>query len=198
MELSRSQPLQGLVSQLRIFEFILRALMHIKLESDIISITLKIKNKPWLVWLSGLSTGLWTKGSPVQFPVRAHAWVAGQVPSWEPRKATAHWCVSPSLPPSLSLSQNKQIKSKKIKNIKSLATVWVMDWKVARQKMREGSWSNLREGWCWLDLAGSRRAEVGRKIQWLRGEGRRSQNTNGPQGPPQQSTNLFFWFKGLA
>ena len=35
-----------------------------------------------LVWLSGLSTGLQTKGSPVQVPVRAHAWVVGQVPSW--------------------------------------------------------------------------------------------------------------------
>ena len=42
------------------------------------------KNKwlqPWLVWLSGLSAGLRIKGSLVQFPVRAHAWVAGQVPS---------------------------------------------------------------------------------------------------------------------
>ena len=36
---------------------------------------------PWLVWLSGLNAGLETKGSLVQFPVRAHAWVAGQVPS---------------------------------------------------------------------------------------------------------------------
>ena len=36
---------------------------------------------PWLVWLSGLSTGLQTKGLLVRFPVRAHAWVAGQVPS---------------------------------------------------------------------------------------------------------------------
>ena len=35
----------------------------------------------WLVWLSGLSAGLRTKESPVWFPVRAHAWVAGQVPS---------------------------------------------------------------------------------------------------------------------
>ena len=34
---------------------------------------------PWLVFLSGLS--LLTKGSLVVFPVRAHAWVAGQVPS---------------------------------------------------------------------------------------------------------------------
>ena len=37
--------------------------------------------EPWLVWLSGLSTGLWTKGLLVWFPVRAHAWVVGQVPS---------------------------------------------------------------------------------------------------------------------
>ena len=43
----------------------------------------EVKNykKPWLVWLSGLSTGLCIKGSPVQFPVRAHAWGSGQVPS---------------------------------------------------------------------------------------------------------------------
>ena len=36
---------------------------------------------PWPVWLSGLSDGLQTKGSLVRFPVRAHAWVMGQVPS---------------------------------------------------------------------------------------------------------------------
>ena len=36
---------------------------------------------PWLVWLSGLSTGLRTERSPVPFPVRTHAWVAGQVPN---------------------------------------------------------------------------------------------------------------------
>ena len=41
----------------------------------------KMYTLPWLVWLSGLSTGLWAKGSPVRFPVRAHAWVAGQVRS---------------------------------------------------------------------------------------------------------------------
>ena len=29
----------------------------------------------WLVWLSGLNAGLRTKGSPVGFPVGAHAWV---------------------------------------------------------------------------------------------------------------------------
>ena len=35
----------------------------------------------WLVWLSGLSASLQATGSLVQFPVRAHAWVEGQVPS---------------------------------------------------------------------------------------------------------------------
>ena len=37
--------------------------------------------QPWLVWLSGLKTGLQTERSPVLFLVRALAWVAGQVPS---------------------------------------------------------------------------------------------------------------------
>ena len=40
-----------------------------------------MKSVPWLVWLSGLSTGLQTEGLLVQFPARAHAWVAVQVPS---------------------------------------------------------------------------------------------------------------------
>ena len=34
-----------------------------------------------MVWLSGLSACLRIKGSLVRFPVRVHAWVAGQVPS---------------------------------------------------------------------------------------------------------------------
>ena len=36
---------------------------------------------PWLVWLRELSASLQTKERVVQFPVRAYAWVAGQVPS---------------------------------------------------------------------------------------------------------------------
>ena len=56
----------------------------------------KISEKePWLVWLSGLSTSLRIKGLPVPFPVRAHAWDAGE--------ATTYWCFSPSLSPSLPL-----------------------------------------------------------------------------------------------
>ena len=39
------------------------------------------KEGPWLVWFSGLSTGLQTKALWVRFPVRAHTWVAGHVPS---------------------------------------------------------------------------------------------------------------------
>ena len=41
----------------------------------------KEKKRSWLLWLSELSSDLQTKGSPVRFPVRAHAWVVGQVPS---------------------------------------------------------------------------------------------------------------------
>ena len=36
---------------------------------------------PRLVWLSELSAGLHTKGLPVRFPIQAHAWVVGYVPS---------------------------------------------------------------------------------------------------------------------
>ena len=34
----------------------------------------------WLVWLRGLVVCLRIKGSPFQLPVRAQAWVSGQVP----------------------------------------------------------------------------------------------------------------------
>ena len=42
--------------------------------------TIKSEAVLWLVWLSGLNAGLRTKGLLVPFPVRAHAWVACQVP----------------------------------------------------------------------------------------------------------------------
>ena len=41
--------------------------------------SIKSNIQPWLVWLSGLSAGLQTKGSLVRFLGRAHAWVAGQI-----------------------------------------------------------------------------------------------------------------------
>ena len=45
----------------------------------IASLIKNLLRRPWQVWLSGLSTGLWTKGSQVQFPVRAHGWVVGHI-----------------------------------------------------------------------------------------------------------------------
>ena len=42
---------------------------------------IKVNKQPWLVRLSGLSASLRTKQSPVRFSVRAHAWLAGQVPN---------------------------------------------------------------------------------------------------------------------
>ena len=67
---------------------------------------LKLQYSPQLVWLSGLSAGLQNKGWPIWFPVRTHAWVAGQVPS-RGRTRETHWCFSPSLSPSLPVSLKK-------------------------------------------------------------------------------------------
>ena len=61
----------------------------------------------WLVWLSTLSASLQTKRSPVQLPVRAHAWVVGV------REATygcisltsMFLCLSFSLPSPLSRNE---------------------------------------------------------------------------------------------
>ena len=69
------------------------------------------------MWLSGLSSSLQTKGLPVRFPLRAHAWVVSQVPIWG--RARDNYIVmvlslSFSLP-SL-LSKNKQINISFLKN----------------------------------------------------------------------------------
>ena len=62
---------------------------------------------PWLVWLSGLSSGLQTKGPLVGFPIRAQAWVAGQVgpPSRGRSRGNKLFLYLFSLP--FPLSQNK-------------------------------------------------------------------------------------------
>ena len=57
------------------------------------------------MWLSGLSAILQNKMSPVRFPVRAHAWLAGQVPSRGHRRGNHTLMIlslSFSLPPPLS------------------------------------------------------------------------------------------------
>ena len=84
---------------------------------------LKIKLPPLLVWLNGLSAGLWTQVSRVWFPVRAHGWVVGRVPSWG--HARGNLCISHtfmflslsfSLPSPLSKNKiNKIFKKIKIK-----------------------------------------------------------------------------------
>ena len=55
-----------------------------------------------LVWLSA---DLRTERSPVHFPVREHAWVAGQVPFWGCAKPTGRYFshTDVSLPPFYSL-----------------------------------------------------------------------------------------------
>ena len=65
--------------------------------------------QPWLVWLNGLNAALKTKRLLVQFPVKAHACVAGQVSCWGHVRGhcffLAQQCFSPSLP--LCLKINK-------------------------------------------------------------------------------------------
>ena len=60
---------------------------------------------PWLVRLSGFSAGLRTKGSLVRFPVRTHAWIVGQVPSYGRARGNHTPSLSLSLP--LFLKINK-------------------------------------------------------------------------------------------
>ena len=55
---------------------------YLLVSSCFLFLIIKKKFKPQLVWLSGLNASLWTKRSWVWFPAKAHAWVAGQVPSW--------------------------------------------------------------------------------------------------------------------
>ena len=56
---------------------------------------------PWLVRLSGLSASLQTERSLGRFPVRAHAWIAGQVPGWGHARSNQSiflWHIDISLP----------------------------------------------------------------------------------------------------
>ena len=85
---------------------------------------IKIERKqPWLVWLSGLSTGLQTERLLVQFPVRTHAWAVGQVPSWGRVRSTSSMfhSFSVSLPfPSLTNKFKSLLKKEMFKAVESL------------------------------------------------------------------------------
>ena len=76
---------------------------------------------PWLMWLCGLSSGLQTERSLVPFPVRAHAWVAGQVLGWVsvrgnrsmfPLRIEVSFLLFLPPFPSLSKNINKLLKNK--------------------------------------------------------------------------------------
>ena len=72
-----------------------------------------------------MSTGLQTKGSLVRFPVRPHAWVAGQVPSGRRARGNHIWMflsLSSSLPPPLFKNKqiNKILKKRKEQNLRSV------------------------------------------------------------------------------
>ena len=78
----------------------------------------KWNNMPWLVWLNGLSTGPQTKGSPIQFPIRARAWVVSQVPSrGHMRGNHTLMFLSLFLPPFPCLKIKKKKSLKKISGI---------------------------------------------------------------------------------
>ena len=68
------------------------------------------------MWLSGLSAGLSTERSPVRFPVGAHDWVVGRVPSWGCAKGVFLSHVDVSLPLFLLSPLPKKI-NKIFKNI---------------------------------------------------------------------------------
>ena len=89
-----------------------------------------IRKLALMLWLSGLSTGLQTKWSPVRFPVRAKASVAGQVPPLKACKrqpiivSLTHHCFSPSLPLPPSLKINKILKKKTLQHLLSYRQVF--------------------------------------------------------------------------
>ena len=79
--------------------------------------------EPWLVRFSGLSAGLRTKGSPVLYPVRAHAWVASQVPSkgyMRGNLTLMFLSLSFSLSYLLSKTEKNLLKIKKVRSTVSL------------------------------------------------------------------------------
>ena len=99
-------------------------LEFIQCHMSIISKKLHFKHilrQPWLVWPSYLGILPQSKRLPVRFLVRAHAWVAGSVPSrgmYERQPINvffSHWYFPPSFSLPSPLSKNKWIKS--FKNI---------------------------------------------------------------------------------
>ena len=84
---------------------------------------IKISSTPWLVWPSGLSTGLWTKGLLVQFPSGYMPGLWARSPIGGAQEATTHRCFSPFLSPSLPL----YLKTNKQTNKYFKSSRWIKD-----------------------------------------------------------------------
>ena len=100
---------------------------------------------------------LGTKVSSVQFPVGAHAWVAGQVPRGGMWQATIHWCFSSSLFLSLPLCLkiNKNLKKKKrikylgINLTKEVKRLYSENYKTLKKEIKEDTnkWKHIPCSW---------------------------------------------------
>ena len=69
----------------------------------------KMELWPWLGWLSGWGTSLQSERSPVQFPVREHAWIMSQVPGWRLARGNRSMFLPLSLMINKSWKMNKEI-----------------------------------------------------------------------------------------
>ena len=78
------------------------------------------------MWLSGLSADLQTKGPLVWFPIRAGAWIVGQVPSWGFERGT-HTFMFLSLYFSLPFSKNKYLPTYIHSYIHTYTQIYVYD-----------------------------------------------------------------------
>ena len=70
-----------------------------------------------------IERGLQTKWLPVQFPVRAHAWVVGQIPSRGCVRGQPHIDISLPLSPSLPLSLQINFLKEKTKVVHYYLTI---------------------------------------------------------------------------
>ena len=112
-----------------------------------------------------LSAGLWTKGSQVQLPIQAYAWVAGPGPQQGgTREATTRWCFSPSF--SLSLPLRLKIRKenlfKKIPHSsirENLVTGYVI-WELS---IRSAKQTKNRSTSCFLNFLSNTKAGILKK-----------------------------------
>ena len=104
--------------------FMVKTLRKLGMEGNFLKLLKRIsKTQQWprLVWLNWLDVDPQSERLPVQFLLRAHAWVAGLILSvgtfrrQPPDVSLSHQCfspsLSPSLPPSLEMNINSELHS---------------------------------------------------------------------------------------